>query len=263
MPVLEREGVSLHYDVQGEGEPLVLISGLGGSSAAWDPVVPLLADRRVIRIDNRGTGQTGVPASPFTIDDMADDVAALIDELGVGPVDVVGWSMGGSILQSMLIRHGDVIRNAVLLSTFPSYTPVQDAWLDGNLAMRRAGMDPAAIMIAGIPWVFTGRMVTDHYTLAAVAEFSSSLPYPTSNEGFEMQAATLRVYDSRPGLPSVDNRVLVLVGAEDILTPPSQSVEMAQLIPNAQLRILPRGGHGMPVEYADDTVAAIKVFLAG
>jgi 3-oxoadipate enol-lactonase len=86
-------------------------------------------------------------------------------------------------------------------------------------------------------------------------------PHPTSYAGFAAQAHGLRRYDSRPLLPTVKTPTLVLVGAEDVLTPPSQSVEIAQLIPNAALQILPRGGHGMVIEYMPETVAAITAFL--
>lgn len=261
MPTVRLGDVDLHYNDEGDGEPLVLISGLGMSSSAWAPVYPHITDRRIITVDNRGTGQTGVPAVPWTIDDMADDVATLITHLEIGPADVVGWSMGGSVLQSMLINHGDVIRSAVLLSTFPSYTPVQHGWLDCNLAVMRAGVDPAAAAISGMPWGFTARTLFDHDRVAAIAELGKAAPYPTSLEGYEIQAATLRDYDSRASLPNVGNRVLVLVGAEDVLTPPSQSVEMAKLIPGAHLEVLPRGSHGMAAEYPEETAAAFMAFL--
>ncbi|WP_293676902.1 alpha/beta hydrolase, partial [uncultured Phenylobacterium sp.] len=80
-------------------------------------------------------------------------------------------------------------------------------------------------------------------------------------EGFAAQAHGLRRYDSRPQLPSVKTETLVLVGAEDTLTPVSQSIEMATLMPNARLQVLPRGSHGMAIEYTTDTVAAIRAFL--
>lgn len=255
-------GTSLHYDVRGEGPPLLLVSGLGASSSAWAAVVPrLVADHTVITVDNRGTGRSAVPPGPYAIDDLADDTAALVEHLGLGPVAAVGWSLGGSVLQSMLIRHGHHLRRAVLLNAFPSYTPVQDAWLDCGLALRRAGVDPVAIALTGMPWGFTGRMLADHDAAAAQAELLRQDPHPTTLAGFEAQAAGLRVYDSRPGLPGATTPTLVLAGAEDVLTPVAQSVEMAALLPNAVLQVLPRGGHGMVVEYPDDTLAAITAFL--
>jgi 3-oxoadipate enol-lactonase len=149
----------------------------------------------------------------------------------------------------------------VLLNAFPSYTAVQDGWLDAGLALRRAGVDPVAIGMHAMPWAFTPRLLSDHTVAAAQAELARKDPYPTTLAGFEGQAAGLRRYDSRPDLPSAHTPTLVLAGAEDVLTPVSQSVEIAELMPNARLQVLPRGGHGMLLEYLDDTLAAITAYV--
>jgi 3-oxoadipate enol-lactonase len=262
MPTTTVNDVTLHYDVEGSGPPLLLIAGLGSSSLAWAAAVPRLREGfTVVTFDNRGTGRSDVPPGPYAIDDLADDAAALVDHLGVGPVAAVGWSLGGSVLQSMLIRHARVLSKAVLLNAFPSYTAIQDGWLDAGLAVRRAGVDPVAIGMSGMPWAFTPRLLSDHVTAAAQAELARKDPHPTTLAGFEAQAAGLRIYDSRPDLPSAMTYTLVLVGAEDVLTPVSQSVEIAELMPNATLQVLPRGGHGMLLEYPDDTLGAITAFL--
>ena len=256
-------GVSLHYDVQGSGTPLLLISGLGQSSLVWAPIVPLLEDRfTCITFDNRGTGRSSVPPGPYRIDDMADDVAGLLEHLELGPVSAVGWSLGGSVLQSLLVRHGERLTRAVLLSAFPSYTAVQHAWLDAGLALRRSGLDPVSIALHGMAWGYTPRALSDHRALAAQAARIRDDPWPTSLAGFEAQAAGLRVYASQPHLPEADTPTLVLTGAEDVLTPVAQAVEMAALLPRGTLQVLPRGGHGMVLEYPDDTVRALIGFLA-
>ena len=263
MPTVTVNGVGIHHEIHGEGPPLLLISGLGANSAAWAGVRPRLpATHRVITLDNRGTGRSAVPPGPYPVDTMADDVAALLEHLGPGPVAAVGWSMGGSILQSLLVRRPELLSRAVLLNAFPSYTPVQHAWLDCGLALRRAGVDPVAIALHGLPWGFTGAALADHDLAAAQAGLVAQDPYPTSRAGFEALAAGLRVYDSRAGLGSARTPTLVLTGAEDVLTPVAQSVEMAALLPDATLQVLPRGGHGMIVEYPEPTLAAITAFLA-
>lgn len=255
--------VELHYDIQGDGPPLLLIAGLGMSSSAWAGVVPVLSRSwTVITVDNRGTGRSPVPEGPYTIDGMADDVAAVLGQLNLGPVSAVGWSLGGSVLQSLLINHGELIDRGVLLNAFPSYTRVQDAWLEAGLILRQSGMDRAALGVQGVAWGMTARIVMDHEALYEAQLRGVELdPYPTSFEGFSAQAAGLRIYDSRSELPRVRNRVLVLSGAEDVLTPPWQSVEIAELIPDAHLQVLPRGSHGMIMEYPEDTLAAITAFL--
>lgn len=260
--IAEVNGVSLHYDVQGTGAPLLLITGLGQHSGVWAGVLPVLSENfTCITFDNRGTGRSSVPDAAWSIDDMGDDTAALLEHLDVGPVHALGWSLGGSVLQSLLVRHGDRLRRAVLLSAFPSYTGVQDAWLDTALVLRRSGADPVTMAISGMPWGFTPRALSDHAATLTQAELLRADPYPTSYEGFARQAAGLRVFDSRPGLPSASTPTLVLTGAEDVLTPVSQAVEMASLLAQATLQVLPRGGHGMLLEYPDDVLRAVQRFL--
>jgi 3-oxoadipate enol-lactonase len=255
--------VNLFYEVEGSGPPLLLIAGLGANSSAWFTIKPLLTEKyTVITFDNRGVGRSEVPPGPYTIEQMADDTAALIRHLDLGPVAAVGWSLGGSVLQGLLIRNGDLVSKAVILSGFPSYTELQQGWLDCLICLRRSDVSPEAQAMFGMAWGFTGKMLVDHAALAAGAKLGAKAPYPTTPEGFEAQAHGLRRFDSRPLLPTVKTPTLVLVGAEDVLTPISQSVEMAELIPGAKLVVLPRGSHGMAVEYTPETVAAITAYLA-
>jgi 3-oxoadipate enol-lactonase len=262
MPHVTVNGIRIAYEEQGSGPPLLLISGLGANRLSWVPLLPLLTDAfRCLTFDNRGVGESDVPPAPYSIDLLADDAAALIDALGIAPVAAVGWSMGGSVLQSLLINHGEKVSRAVLLSTLPAYTELQHGWLDAGLSLRRAGLDPLALGISGMPWGFTPRMLANHTRAFKSAKLAAQNPFPTSYEGFAAQAEAIRVYDSRPRLPEVKTPTLVLVGAEDVLTPVHQSVEIAELIPGARLIVLPRGGHAMAIEYPEDTVHAIRAFL--
>src|SRR4051812_18519386 len=121
MPTADIGGVTLHYDIEGEGPPLLLIAGLGANSSAWATIKPRLKDRfTCITFDNRGTGRSDTPPGPYTIEQMAGDAAGLIRHLGHAQVMAVGWSLGGSVLQALLIDHGALVSKAVLLSAFPS-----------------------------------------------------------------------------------------------------------------------------------------------
>ena len=262
MPHVTANGVSLYYEEAGSGPPLLLIAGLGGNRNSWATVVPVLSTRyRVFTFDNRGTGKSAVPTGPYSMEEMAHDTAALIDHLGTGPLPAVGWSMGGVILQSLLIDHPDKVSAAVLLSTLPSYTEVQHPWLDGLLALRQAGVDPVTLATATLPWAFTPYTLVDHVRTRAMLDLGAKDPEPTGFAGFAAQASGIRVFDRRPELTSVTTPTLVLVGAEDVLTPPSQSIEIASRIPGAELVVLPRGSHGMIIEFPAQTLAAIESFL--
>jgi 3-oxoadipate enol-lactonase len=262
VPHIKLDAFELFYEVVGEGPPLLLLSGLGASRLGFAPVVPALARRyRVITCDNRGTGRSGVPPGPYSIDQMAADTAALIEHLRVGPVAVIGWSLGGTILQSLLIDHPELLTAAVLLSTLPCYSELQHCWLDSVLALRRMGIDPLLAATAGAPWIFTPSTLTNHDRAIRILRGRADDPEATSDEGFEAQAAAIRLFDRRAELATVTTPTLVLVGAEDVLTPPRQSIEIAQCIRHATLEVLPRGGHGMLLEYPNPTLGAINSFL--
>ena len=261
MPGVTVNGIRIDYEVHGDGEPLLFISGLGGDRSSWATVTPRFPERQCVVFDNRGTGKSDVPAGPYSIEGMAADTAALISHLGIGPTDVVGVSMGASVLQALAYRHPEAVKRAVFVSGFPNYTPVQHMWLDCLIALRDAGVDPVALRVMGMPWALTARTLYDHEAAARMAKLGVELAPGATNEGFKAQAAGLRIFDSRTNLHRVTAPALVLVGAEDILTPPFQSVEMAELMPNAGLQILPRGGHGLVAEYTDDVVGAIKAFF--
>jgi 3-oxoadipate enol-lactonase len=263
MPELKINGAKIYYEEKGSGQPLVLISGLGSNGGAWAPVIEMLSQAyRCITFDARGTGRSDVTDGPYSIDSLADDTVALIEQLNLHRAHVVGWSMGASILQSMLIRHPQVLIRAVLLNAFPNYTPLQQAWLDASMALRESDIDRTAIAAFGMSWGLTLRILSDHQRTLSLASIAVTDPFPTSNAGFKAQAEGLRSYDARPFLSSVRTPTLVLAGAEDILTPVSQSIEIARLIPGSELKVLPRGGHRMVVEYPDDTISAVCDFLA-
>ena len=113
----ELNGARICYDVQGEGDPILLIEGFGANRKVWKGLVPLLEGHTVVTLDNRGVGDTEYSGG-FTIDDLADDAVALMSMLGFDRFHVVGWSMGSLIAQSMLLRHRDVLKDAVLISTY-------------------------------------------------------------------------------------------------------------------------------------------------
>jgi len=262
MPKVNVNGININYEEAGSGPPLLLISGLGQSRFAWATVAPVLAEHhRVITFDNRGTGQSDVPEGPYTMQQLGDDAAALIDELGIGPVPAVGWSMGGVILQSMLIHNPGKVSKAVLLATFPNYTSIQQHWLDSLLILREAGASDDVLATATLPWGFTPHTLLNHDRLQALLDMMKLDPEPTSNEGYAAQAHGIRRFDWRPDLHKVDTPTLVIVGAEDVLTPPSQAFDMADRIPGAKLIIQARGGHGLPIEFPQPTITDILEFF--
>jgi len=120
MPIVENQGARIYWDEQGQGQPILLIMGLGYTSALWHRTRPVLAQRyRTVAFDNRGVGLSDVPPAPYSIATMAADAAAVLDAAGVARAHVFGISMGGMIAQEFALRHPTRTRSLILGCTSP------------------------------------------------------------------------------------------------------------------------------------------------
>jgi 3-oxoadipate enol-lactonase len=262
MPTVERNGAEIYYEEQGQGEPLLLIMGLAGHLMQWIFQVPVLAQRfRVITFDNRGAGRTKTPPGEFTIRQMADDAAALLDHLGIERAHVVGWSMGGMIAQELTLNYPQKVNRLVLLASLGRLKPWAVPFQTFSQQARERDLDRIGLALAVMPWLYTAAFMTDEQKVAGALSLVPMDPYPISAAGFAGQAAAIRGQDSLDRLGQITAPTLVLVGAEDILTPPYYSRELAERIPGARLQILERGGHGMSIEYPLETNQALLAFL--
>jgi 3-oxoadipate enol-lactonase len=120
MPTVRANGIDVYYELHGDGEPLLLIGGLGTELSAYKEVIRRLSQRyRVLGFDNRGVGRTDKPRTPYMIELMADDTADLVGALSMAPVHVLGHSMGGRIAMELALQHPELVRRLVLISTSP------------------------------------------------------------------------------------------------------------------------------------------------
>jgi pimeloyl-ACP methyl ester carboxylesterase len=128
-------GVTYYYEIHGEGEPLVLLHGGLGSTGMFAPILPILtASRQVILVDLQGHGRTTLGERPIRLQDNADDLAALLDQLGYGAVDVAGYSLGGGVALRLAIQHPTKVRRLAVISMgfsrdgfYPEMLPQQAA----------------------------------------------------------------------------------------------------------------------------------------
>ena len=119
MPVVEANGIQVYYEERGAGDPLVMIMGITARGAVWEKHAEYWQqDFRCILPDNRGVGLTDKPAGPYTSAQMADDYAALMQELGIERARVIGCSMGSIIAQQLALRHPARVRSLVLMCTW-------------------------------------------------------------------------------------------------------------------------------------------------
>ena len=176
MPSLETQGISLYYELHGEpsAPPVLLITGLGGVGKNWGEQVQRFADRHyVVLPDQRGTGQTTHAQDGYTTQQLADDMAALVEHLGLGPVHVVGASTGGAIGQYLALEHAEIVRSLTVSSSFARFDPFVRRQFEIRRKMA-AEWDRHTLMRAYSLFLLGPRFTHDHPN--RVASGSNELP---------------------------------------------------------------------------------------
>ena len=261
MPKIQVGEVNLNYDVAGKGEPILMIMGLGASSAVWDPelVAELARTFRVITFDNRGTGQSDKPDAPYSIEMFADDAAGLLGKLEVARAHIFGVSMGGMIAQEFALRHPARTATLTLGCTTAGGAHSVPPPLESLkiLTAPREGVAPAELVRRSWPLTYTPKYIAENRAVleAAIARL---LKHPTPPFAFQRQLEgtyTLKTFDR---LPQVKAPTLVVTGADDVLIPAKNSEIIAAQIPGAKLHIIAGVGHAFMDEGRD---AFLKVFL--
>jgi 3-oxoadipate enol-lactonase len=262
MPFADANGIRMHYEQEGSGPDVVLIAGLGGHGGGWLPQRRALAESlRVTVFDNRGAGRTDSPDESYSIRLMADDTAALLDALGIAKAHVVGASMGGMIAQELAINHPEKVDRLVLACSRLKPGPVRELMGPIDRWLRENGLDRISVSLLTMPWGMTPTFMQDERRVLERLNLAKRDPYPISRHGYLRQHAAVMAHDTTGRLARIAAPTLVLVGAEDILTPVRESEALAAAIPGSTLRVLPRGGHGFFGEYPAETNAALREFL--
>lgn len=248
-------GLNMYYEIHGTGKPLILLHGaFSAIGTSFGGLIPLLAThRQVIAFELQGHGRTADIDRPFTIEAMADDTAAAIKELNFGSVDLLGYSMGGSVALHTAIRHPDVVSKLVLMSVTYALNGVHPGLLDGLGEMK-------AEMMHGSPW---------H------EEYMRIAPHP---ENFATLFAKKTAMDRQlRDIPAENIRelrapTLLIIGDSDIIRP-EHAVEFFRLVgggvfgdmppglPNSQLAVLPGTSHVSIVEQTELLAPMINAFL--
>ena len=254
MPRARANGIELEYETFGDpkAQPLLLIGGLGTQLITWDPeFCRLLAERGfyVIRFDNRDAGRSTWPEDPYTLDDMANDAAGLLDTLGIPAAHIVGASMGGFIGQLMALDHPEHVLTLTSLISGPNG--------DDQVAPTDEGR---AVLLAADPGTREGRI--DLGLRSKQALLGPADPFEEDYERARVVAAVDRAFNSAgfvrqlqaimaaPGrlerLRSVKVPTLVVHGDADILVPVENGRRVAAAVPGARLVEIPGMGHDVP-----------------
>lgn len=254
-------GGSLAYSAAGVGEPLVLISGLGGLASFWQPLLPFVSTRfRTITYDHRGCGHSSGLDGSTSISAMAADLAALMDRLGIRAATIVGHSTGGAIAQRFALLHPDRVRALVLSATFARPCAYMQRLFAGRKEiLDRLGVEAYrrhAVTLLNAPYWLARN------DAAVEAELQASEIGPIIDaDDIRHRIDAVLAHDALEELRLIQAPTKVVVASDDVVTPAYHSAEIAESIQGASLTVLPRGGHYAIRAEPDQYCNALLPFL--
>ena len=258
-------GQELYFEVHGDGPPLVLLMGIGYDSSLWMlRQVPALSEQfRVVILDNRDAGRSSKATRPYTIADMADDVAGLLDALDIQRAHLLGLSMGGMIGLEFALRHAGRLNRLVLSGTGgaparSAFDPIQTwSWVKAN--------DATGEVFAGeqLTWLFSLAFLRNQEAVQQTVAMLTANPNPVGSAAYARQARAYLQFDALDRLGDIDAPTLAIVGEQDLLTPPWVVREVASAIRGARFEIITGDGssHVVPLERPDDFNQLVTNFL--
>jgi len=262
MPKTRVADINIHYDTYGQGEPLVLIMGLGGGSSMWWRQVAFFSpEYQVVTFDSRGVGLTDKPDTPYSMDMLVDDAAGLLERLGIASAHVYGVSMGGMVAQELALRYPKLVSSLMLGATtcggehavMPPQQTLQELFGIMSLA-------PAEAVKVSTAMTFSATFIERHPEKIHewLVKGAESPPSPT---GFKRQAEAAAGFDTYDRLPQIGVPTLVMAGTADQLIPAENSRILVSRIPNAKLVLFEGAGHGYLWEAEEEANRTVRDFL--
>jgi len=264
MAIAKAGDIKMEYYVEGSGPPLLMIMGLGGQASSWGE--PLLEGLQrhftTIRFSNRGTGATDKPADGYTIRQMADDAAGLLDAIAIEKAHVFGISMGGMIAQEVVLNHPQKVQGLVLGCT--NCGPAHSVAVSAQTLARFGHIMqlPVEERIQRY-WEIT---VTPEFMqsradfLARIIELGMTTPTPMETFGRQFGAA--QAFDTHDRLSQIKSPTLILHGDRDILVPAENAEILHEQIPGSRVRIVQGTGHCFFWEEPEEVVQEVVGFLS-
>ena len=261
MPFAAANGQRLFYEIHGEGEALVCVTGLAGDHLSWGEQLEALSERfRTVVFDNRDSGQSSECTEGYEIVDMAHDTLALSDALALDDFHLLGVSMGGAIAQEVALAAPERVRTLTLAMTWggDGHWGRVRARLTANSALRT----PAEEHVEQLLLVsLSEELFEDPERVAYFRRLVLNNPVPQSIEAFARQVQAVGRHEARDRLGSLELPVHVIGAERDMMVPVWKSRELVDLIPRARLTVLAGGSHGANMEKAEEFNRAVLDFL--
>lgn len=244
----------------GEGEPILLLNGIGAHTRMWGLMERTLTGRRVISFDAPGSGRSSTPKGPTSISNLAKLAGCVLDHVGVEQADALGYSMGGVVLQQFLADAPERVRRAVLVGTTPGIGSVYGSvrsLLNVSMPLRFLS---DRLYLRSIGKLVGGRARTDMDWVEA--HLPVRMEHRPRMLGYSQQVASLATWSAMPLLGRIPHPVLVIAGDDDPLAPVANAMIIAHLLPDGRLYVAAGEGHLMPLDDASPVPGLVRDYFA-
>ncbi|MGB8506856.1 MAG: alpha/beta hydrolase [Pyrinomonadaceae bacterium] len=262
MPVVNIDDAKVYYEIHGEGEPLILIPGLGTGLWLWFKQVPAFAESfRTIIFDPPGVGRSSTSEGTFTTRSLASTVAELLDTLGIDRAHILGASLGGFVAQEFALAHPRKTQSLVLCCTSAGgarHVPPAASILEAYAANFKLNAETR--IRQNLLLSFAPQYVAEHEEEVEQV-LAMRLNNFVSDEAYQSQVRAGQMHDADARVSQITARTLIITGDADRIVPMENSVNMAAAIPHAKLTVIPGGSHMFFIEKAADFNAAVIEFL--
>lgn len=264
MPYADSNGIQIYYEERGSGDPLLLIMGITAPGSVWEDHASYWENHfRCIQVDNRGVGRSDKPEPPYTMAQMADDYAGLLDTLDITRARVVGVSMGSPIAQQLALRHPDKVSCMVQMCPWARCDRKAEA-IFRHMVHAKAHLRPEQFSNFIQLLIFDKSSWDDeqaYQDMLAGQQEAAADPRPQPLHGLEGQAEACINHNVLEDLPKITQPCLVIGGEEDIFTPIWMAREVAGALPNSQLHLYKNSGHAFHWENIEDFNPRISNWL--
>ena len=254
VPVVQANGIDVYYEVQGEGEPVVLIPYLAADQACYAFQVAEYAKHfTCFTVDLRGAGLSGKPEGTYTTELLADDVAAFMQAAGVDQAHVSGLSLGAATGMWLAAKYPARVKSLSVHSAWPATDPFLSVVVEGWQIMARALGSVTDMVIKGIfPWCFTPELYAARPDyIDSLAEFVRGRPMPPV-DAFLRQSQAVLTHDAREVLGSIQAPALITFGRHDMVTSTRFAGPLTQAIPHGELVVFEDCAHAPIYENVEE-----------
>ena len=267
-------GIKICYEIHGEGHPLILVHGWGGTKEGWLVHIDALSKHfKVITLDNRGAGKSDHPNIPYTMDMYTDDINGLLEFLNIEKTHVVGSSLGGMIVLNFILKYPERVNKLVLINTWPGFPNEQgpEMYKENKITyFEELEKDPLNTFIKSAKSSFSRefwkmmaedpkRKFFDLWSVEELIERELKNRYtPQDNEN---AANAVKGHNVSDRLDEIKSETLILCGAKDRIAPVSVNEKMHEKISNSTLRVIKDARHNLPLEKTPEVNQILVDFL--